>query len=420
VAYLLIGYNIEQSDFYPLLALFCLVFISYLYFIKKVNSLDELLKFGILFRIILLFSIPNLSQDFYRFIWDGHLILNGLNPYTYKPDWLIDIINIPNANFLYEKMGSLSQSNFSNYPPINQLFFLLSAFIGGKSYFVSMLVLKVFIILADIGIYHYGKKILLRLNKNPHLIFLYFFNPLVIIELTGNLHFEGVMLFFFISGLYFLMLNNWLKSAFFIALSIATKLLPLILLPLFLKYLGFKKSVKFYIAILGITCLFFLPFINQDFIQNYTDTIALWFVNFEFNASIYYLIREIGYQIKGYNIIQTVGKITPILMVLTVLFFTFFKKNKNIADLITNALLFLSIYFFISTTVHPWYIITLILLSIFTNYKYPVLWSFFVIFSYYAYSLPVFKENLTLSLFAYCLVYIFFFYEIYKFSKKII
>jgi hypothetical protein len=250
------------------------------------------------------------------------------------------------------------------------------------------------------------------------LIFWYFLNPLVIIELTGNLHFEGVMLFFLIVGLYLIILKNWLKSAIFIALSIATKLLPLILLPLFLNHLGFKKSVRFYLAILGMTCLFFLPFINEDFLQNYTDTIALWFVNFEFNASIYYLIREIGYQIKGYNVIQTVGKITPILTVLIVLCFAFFRNNKNISGLITNALLFLSLYFFISTTVHPWYVISIILLSIFTNYKYPILWSFCVVFSYYAYSLEPFKENLVLILFSYAFVYLYFFYELYHNYKK--
>ena len=417
IAYLLIGYCIKRENFYILLGLFSLLFIIYLYFIKYFNNSTQLFKIGLLFRIILIFSAPNLSQDFYRFIWDGHIILNGYNPYTNKPQLLIDIVNFPNATFLYEKMGSLSQSNYSNYPPINQLFFVIAAFIGGKSYYISMLVLKLFVIFADIGIYHFGTKILLYLNKNKNLIFIYFLNPLVIIELSANLHFEGVMLFFFILGIYFFTINHWVKSAVFIALSIATKLLPLILLPLFFRYLGFKKAVWFYSSIIGICIVLFLPFLNQGFLYNFTNTIALWFVNFEFNASIYYLIREIGYQIKGYNIIQSVGKITPIVTVLIILGFAFLRKNKDLIQLLTNALLFLSIYFFISTTVHPWYIISLVLLSVFTNFKYPIVWSFLIIFSYYAYSLPVFKENFVLILFSYMVIYLFLFYELFIIKK---
>ena len=53
----------------------------------------------------------------------------------------------------------------------------------------------------------------------------------------------------------------------------------------------------------------------------------------------------------------------------------------------------LSGYYFISTTVHPWYIISLLLLSTFTNYKFVRLWSFTLIFSYFAYNQSSVNEN---------------------------
>lgn len=419
-AYIVLGYFFEREQFYLLLLLFSLAFIGMISLLQTNEYEKTFFKIGVAYRMLFLFSTPVLSQDFYRFIWDGHAVLSGINPFLNKPnDILNSIVNFPNATFLHQKMGSLSASHYSNYPPINQLFFVISAFIGGKSILVSTTVLRIIIILADIGIYYYGKKILTHFNKNTENIFWYFLNPLVILELTGNLHFEGVMLFFLIAGLYYLTQNKWIIGAVLIALSIATKLLPLLLLPLFLKYFGLKKSILFYAIIIAINGLFFLPFLSSNLVDNYSQTIALWFTNFEFNASVYYLIREIGFYIKGYNIIHSIGKITPFVAITIVLYFAFFRKNKTIDSIITNMLFALTLYFFISTTIHPWYVISLVLLSVFTTFKYPIIWSFLIVLSYFAYSISLFQENVWLLIIEYGLVFGFFIYEICMKSNRI-
>ena len=75
-------------------------------------------------------------------------------------------------------------------------------------------------------------------------------------------------------------------------------------------------------------------------------------------------------------------------------------------------LLGISAYFFLSTTVHPWYIATPLILSIFTKYRFALVWSFAVFFSYYAYGNAGFQENLWLVALEYILVYGVFFLEI--------
>ncbi len=412
VVYAFLGYFFQREQFYGLFFLYALAFVGMISLLQTPEYEKTFFKIGILYRLLFLFSTPALSQDFYRFIWDGNCTLSGINPFQYQPETILNsVANFPNASFLYEKMGNLSASHFSNYPPINQLLFSISALIGGKSILVSTIVLRIIIILSDIGIYHYGRKILAHFNKNSENVFWYFLNPLVILELTGNLHFEGVMLFFLVAGLYHLLTKKWIIAGFFIALSISVKLLPLLLLPLFFKYLGLKKSVLFYILIIGLNLLFFLPFLNASLIDNYVATISLWFTNFEFNASIYYLVREIGYYVKGYNIIHTIGKITPIITIAFILFFAFIKKNKSVQDIILNAVMIITLYLFISTTVHPWYVINLVLLSVFTNYKFPIVWSFIIILSYYAYSVFPFKESMILIIVEYSVVYLIFLYE---------
>ncbi|NJW55608.1 mannosyltransferase, partial [Salinimicrobium sp. CDJ15-91] len=108
--------------------------------------------------------------------------------------------------------------------PLNQVFFALAALLGGKSILGSVIWLRIFIIAADIGILYFGRKLLKQLNLPESNIFLYLLNPLIIIELTGNLHFEGVMLFFMVAGLYLLQRQKWLFSALLFSCSIAVKL----------------------------------------------------------------------------------------------------------------------------------------------------------------------------------------------------
>jgi hypothetical protein len=314
-------------------------------------------------------------------------------------------------------MGELNASHFTNYPPLNQLCFVFSALFAGKNILGSVVVIRILIIAADFGTLFFGKKLLEKLNIPVYNIFWYILNPFIIIELTGNLHFEGVMIFFLVWSLYLLHIGKWQLSAVILALSVSIKLIPLIFLPLFFQKFGWKKSILFYLITVLVTLLFFIPFYSETFISNYTKSVGLWFKTFEFNASLYYIAREIGYLFRGYNEIAAIGKIIPAVVILFVLIITFFKKNKTTIDLITSMLFAVSFYYFTATTVHPWYIATLLILSIFTNYKFPLIWSFAIVLSYLAYTNANNTENLLLISIEYLIVYGFFVWEILK-NKK--
>ena len=423
IFYTSFAYSLHREDFIKLLSLvFGLFFLCFKLIQFQKWNFKFLLGTGIIFRLVFLLAEPNLSQDFYRFIWDGELIVHLKNPYLYLPNVLIEQkdLAIANAQELYNGMGDLSPKFYSNYPPLNQLIFALSALLGGKTILGSVIVMRIVIILADIGIVYFGRKLLKNLNRSPHLIFWYFLNPLVLIELTGNLHFEGVMLFFFIWSLYLLSVNQWKSSAIVYALSIMVKLVPILFLPLFLTHFKFKKSILFYTIIGTTMVVLLLPFYSPEFYANYSKTISLWFSNFEFNAGIYNGIKQIAtaYDAKPWELINTYGKITPLVTISIVLLFTFLSKNKNLNTLISSMLFVLSIYYFISPTVHPWYVIFLILVTIFTHYRYSLLWSAAVFLSYWAYSQPDFKEHLGLLAIEYIAVFGFLIYELIILRNK--
>jgi hypothetical protein len=385
-----------------------------------------------LFRLVFLFSIPNLSQDFYRFIWDGRMLLEGLNPYLSLPETFINQHSFPvnQALDLYAGMGELNGSHYTNYPPINQLCFFIAAIFANKSIIGSVVIMRILIVLADIGIIYFGKKILVHLKMSTHNIFWYALNPFIIIELTGNLHFEPVMLFFLVWAIYLLFKNKWAWAAVLIACSITVKLIPFLFLPLFFQWFvkkdislkkGFLKLIAFYVVIIGTTILLFLPFYSTELIENYSNSVGLWFRNFEFNASFYYIFREIGYLFSGYNEIAIIGKIIPLLTILFVGAITFFRKNTAPKELISALLFGLSFYYFTTTTMHPWYLATLILLAVFTKYRFPIFWSTVIILSYSAYSNEVYIENLLLISIEYIIVYGFLIWELFfktKFNAK--
>lgn len=427
ITYVYLGYFLERQQFIPLVFSWLILFGAHFY-ILKTNFEDTklLLQLSILFRLIFLFSIPNLSQDFYRFIWDGRLILNGFNPYDSVPETFIQqgILPFFGAQELYDGMGALNGGNFSNYPPLHQLHFVIATVFGGTSIFWTLVALKIQILLADVGILIYGRKILKKLGIHPNQIFWYGLNPLIIIELTGNAHFEPVMLFFLVFSIHVLLHMRWILAALLFGLSVSVKLIPLLLLPIFYQWFsnfGKQKKLQFigfgFLAIL-VNVILFIPFLSESLLSNFSSSIGLWFTSFEFNASFYYLFREIGYGFRGWNEIGIIGKVLPILVIIYIMYLSFVKKIRTTIQFITLLLFALTFYYLFSTTVHPWYLASLVLLGCFTTYKYSIIWTSVVVLSYYAYSQNPYLENLIFVFIEYLILFVFMFWEYQKKSKS--
>ena len=439
--YYFLGYELERSQFGVLITSVLFLFgINYFLVKESRFKISHLLIIGVLFRLVLLVLTPNLSQDFYRFVWDGRTLFNGSNPYLTTPKNLIEqgIFPVHQAKELFEGMGMLNASHYTNYPPISQLCYIIAALFSSKSLLGSIVVLRLQIILADIGIYYFGKKILEHLNLPVKSIFLYFLNPFIILELTGNLHFEAVMAFFLMWSVYLLLVKKqWVFAAIIFGLSISVKLITLLFLPVFFVFFLEKKFsvlqflkkenrgqvlkyIIFCVIVLLTTIGTFLPFVSKALIANFGASIGLWFQNFEFNASIYYIIRWIGFQVVGWNIIGTVGKILPLVVVLIIAIISLARRNYNKQILLTSMLFSICSYLMLSTTIHPWYLTIPLALSVLTKYRFVWVWTFTIFFSYTAYRYPEFKESLGWVAFEYLIVISVFLYEVLTQKKSLI
>ncbi|WP_164490151.1 glycosyltransferase 87 family protein [Runella sp. SP2] len=421
IGYWWIGYEIERTQSKTLILVYGSLFLVYGLVVTRFWNAIQIrwwMGVAVLFRLILLCSTPVLSDDFFRFVWDGRLLVAGFNPYLYLPSDLLPSSIFLSANLtttLYE--GLNSPNYFTVYPPLNQLFFGIAAWIGGDNIQLSVVVMRVIILMAEVGNcwllsspQNLGIQPAAKRKING---LVYALNPLVIVELTGNLHFEAVTLFFVLLALRWLNRpcgkdSYFIPSAVALGLGASVKLLPLIFLPLLVRRIGWQKGI-IYGAIVGATMVgLFLPFLSKSLFINVGKSLDLYFQKFEFNASVYYLLREVGYWITGYNLIQSLGPVLSLITLGTVSWLAFQKRS-----LAEKMLLSLTIYFFLATTVHPWYITTLVALGAITRYWYPVVWSLLLPLTYVAYASSPYQENLRVVGLEYILVFGLFAYEVF-------
>lgn len=421
IAYLLLGYTIDRHETLPLFVAYYAVFLLYAGVISKHASLgDQEYRYwmvaAIIFRGVLVFAVPALSDDFYRFIWDGRLLAAGHHPFAEVPAfYLASPASIPGIDAeLYNKLNATD--TYTVYPPAAQLIFWIAVKISPQSVYGSLLVMKVIAFSFEMATLWLLPKLLRDFRMPSTTTLLYALNPLVIMELTGNVHHEGIMLFFLLLAVYLIRQRKITTSTSAYAFAVCTKLIPLLFLPLFARHLGWNKALRYWALTLGFIFLFFLPLMAPEIIYGMATSIGYYFQRFEFNASLYYLIRTTGYALAGFNIIQYAGPMLAGAAAILILY-TAFRKGvsspKGTIDitLLEEMLICLTIYFLSVAILHPWYIITLFGISLFTRYRFPFVWTAMIFLTYAGYTETGFSENLALVALEYFVVLGYLFYE---------
>ncbi len=421
VCYYFLGYVIPRYDTLPLLASVGILFLAYFWIIK--NSDDQSTSFWIMvslvFRVSLLFSLPQLSDDFYRFIWDGRLLASGHHPFGALPSEYLTM-NIAGVDQeLYSHLNS--KDYFAIYPPISQYVFWIAVKLSPTSILGSVMVMRVVMLLAEIGSILLMRSLLNKFNMPYKHSLLYALNPLIILELTGNLHFEALVIFFLLLTVFFFTRHQFHSAAISMAIAICAKMIPLILLPAIMGRMSWAKLLHFFLVVVLSCIIIFIPFLDWEVI-NSLQSVGLYFHKFEFNASIYYFVRELGFMIYGYNIIQTVGWKLALLVFVLIMSFVWIRIRQSREEQTErdNRTFFLEwmwmlfIYLLFTTTLHPWYISTLLMFSVFTPYRFVAVWTALIFLTYAGYAQDSFREILWLTTLEYLIVFGFLGYEIWR------
>ncbi len=368
------------------LSLYLLLFLFYflaIYFIppspssktKKIN-LKIILIFAVLFRIVLLPSNPIQEDDFYRYMWDGKVLLKGVNPYKYSPGKISEFTaDFDKGEYTHDEIKELELLNllrFDNsqtetlfdrinhpdvptiYPPFSQTVFIIAEFIFGG----TIIGLRVVLLLFDLLTVWVVLLLLKQQKLNPLHSIIYAWSPLVIKEISNSLHIESIPLLFLTGSLYLLLASRTVSSMFLYALSILSKYYSVILFPVFFARICKERGLKIVAAGLALffTLVFFcLPFLEDEW--SIFKGLVIYGNQWERNDSIFALINFF------------IGNHQTTLLVVSLLFlFILGYVTYNTISTIQKVLVLLSAFFLLIPTQYPWYFIfTLPFLSLYPN-----------------------------------------------------
>jgi hypothetical protein len=279
-------------------------------------------------------SSPTTSDDYYRYLWEGKILLHGVNPYEKNP--ADSSLNYLHGKDLPSKVTFKTMTAI--YPPAAQLIFAASYFISGESpvglkliYFVCEFFTLLFLLK------------LFRLQKeDEHQIIFYAWLPLPIMEFFVNAHLDAAAVMFFVMFLYFAMKNNVIGSSLSFAFSFLIKLYPVFILPLLLKKFWFKKAILFYLIFFIVVVVFYFPFLPHN--QPLTSSIFKYLSNWEFNGSVYQFINMFLHNGQTARLICTAGLVVIVAVIAL--------KYKNFLYGVYAVLLAMIIF---TPTFYPWY-----------------------------------------------------------------
>jgi len=273
---------VEQQPAYPFLAALAAAFLFYALACMLMREHPEpsvlpwIVGFALVFRMILLFSEPLFEDDMYRYIWDGRMGWAGVNPYRYPP-------NSPAlADYRDEHWAHINYPFISTiYPPVAQVAFMVAVALR----LGSVKGMQIFFMLWDVASIFVLLDLLRRLGKNPEWVIVYAWSPLVVKEFANSAHVDSLMILLLLLAVRAAWLGQPWKSAAWFALSVLTKLSPLVLVLAFFRRLPRASLALF----LGLLLAFYLPYCGAGsrLFAGLKAYLTLW----EFNAGVYALFR---------------------------------------------------------------------------------------------------------------------------------
>ncbi|MBL4852530.1 MAG: hypothetical protein JKY90_09710 [Gammaproteobacteria bacterium] len=298
---------------------------------RDFNCIKSILLWALIFRVIGLWGLPILEDDWYRYLWDGYRFVTDGTPYGVAPSAFFASESLPGR--FTEIIGQINNPDLPTiYGPTLQYLFALAYLISPG----ELWGLKLIMLCADLGLI----AILLRLAPVGYVL-LYAWCPLVIKEIAFTAHPDGIGVFLLLAALFLRSRHYYAAAVIVAALAVATKVFALLIVP----WVLWRLSVKYWLLFFASLGTVYLPFI----VQGSSDFFSLFvFAQYwEFNAA--------AYAVLNLFLSDSIAKLSLAVLFLVWLGWYFFKSQDQHTFVMPRADWVFGLFLLISPVINAWY-----------------------------------------------------------------
>lgn len=330
-----------------------------------------LLVIAVIARVVLFDISPYTSNDVDRYLFDGRIAVEGIDPYRVSHD-------APALKALREQwQPPIEHAKYVTlYPPLALVFFAIAASAGVEN---AQAVWKLILLIAGLMTLWITVKVLHHASKLEHLA-LVALSPLLILETHVGLHLDALSTLAVISAIYCWQ-RQWIaRAGLVIGLGTLIKILPIMLvLPLIFTLKSIKQVIILVIATLVTIISVYLLTIALGF--HPVGSISVFFEKWRFAAPLFVLLDNFlaGQQILIFMIMLST-------LICSAVAYCCWRHRCSLANnnvlLIGAMQLVIALPLIVSPVTFPWYLMPLIpLMALYPN-RYLIIWTLLMPLTY--------------------------------------
>jgi hypothetical protein len=209
-----------------------------------------ILGIAALMRGAVLLAPPYLSDDLYRYVWDGRVAAAGINPYSYVPSDSHLASLRDSAIYPLINRGTYAPTI---YPPIGEYIFLATTRISESAGWM-----KATMVAFDIASIVILLRLLAFMGLPRERVLIYSWHPLILWEFAGSGHIDAVVVTFVALALWARGREVAWLTGLFLGCAALVKFFPAVIFPALYRRWDWKMPV----AAVGVAILAYLPFLG--------------------------------------------------------------------------------------------------------------------------------------------------------------